>query len=105
MVGVIVQLPFLHRAVRLPILARLWIPDDRDRTPFLLARELLDLSTGHLGDRPMHLVGDAAYIGKPLRGPPTHVTVTARLRSDAALYQPAPADAAAHAAEATGCRD
>ena len=89
-VGVIVHLPFVTRAVCLPILARLWLPGERDRTPLLLARELLDLTTGHLGDRPVHLVGDAAYIGKPLRGLPAHVTVTARLRSDAALYQPAP---------------
>src|SRR6266542_409415 len=31
-----------------------------------------------------------AYIGKPLQGLPTHVTVTARLRANAALYMPAP---------------
>jgi hypothetical protein len=89
-VGVIVHLPFLTRAVCLPILARLWIPGDPDHTPLILARELLDQVTGHLGDRPVHLVGDAAYIGKPLRGLPAHVTVTARLRADAALYAPAP---------------
>jgi hypothetical protein len=89
-VGVVVHLPFLTRAVCLPILARLWIPGDPDHTPLQLARELLDLVVAHLGDRPVHLVGDAAYIGKPLRGLPAHVTVTARLRSDAALYQLAP---------------
>src|SRR5919198_547993 len=89
-VGVFVPLPFLNRAVCLPILARLWLPGDPDRTPLVLARELLDLATGHLGERPVHLVGDAAYIGKPLRGLPTHVTVTARLRCDAALYELAP---------------
>jgi hypothetical protein len=66
------------------------LPGDPDRTPLLLARGLLDLVTGHLGDRPVHLVGDAAYVGKPLQALPAHVTVTARLRCDAALYQPAP---------------
>jgi hypothetical protein len=86
-VGVICHLPFLDRAVCLPILARLWIPGDPDHTPLQLARGLLDLVCGHLGDRPVHLVGDAAYIGKPLRGLPAHVTVTARLRSDAALHE------------------
>src|SRR6266498_3638037 len=86
-VGVIVHLPFLHRAVCLPVLARLWLPGDPDHTPLQLARGLLDLVTAHLGDRPIHLVGDAAYIVKPLQGLPTHVTVTARLRSDAALHQ------------------
>jgi hypothetical protein len=89
-VGVVCRLPFLRRAVCLPILARLWLPGDPDHTPLQLARGLVDLVCGHLGDRPVHLVGDAAYIGKPLRGLPAHVTVTARLRSDAALYQPAP---------------
>jgi DDE superfamily endonuclease len=89
-VGVIIRLPFLDRAVCLPILARLWIPGDPDHTPLILARELVDLVTAHVGDRRVHLVGDAAYIGKPLRGLPAQVTVTARLRSDAALYAPAP---------------
>jgi hypothetical protein len=49
-VGVIVHLPFVHRAVCLPILARLWIPGDPDHTPLQLARELVDLATSHLGD-------------------------------------------------------
>src|SRR6266508_4467278 len=57
---------------------------------WVVARELLDLVVAHVGDRPVHLVGDAAYIGKPLQGLPAQVTVTARLRCDAALYQPAP---------------
>src|SRR6266545_2712669 len=73
-VGVIVHLPFVTRAVCLPILARLWQPGDPDHTPLILARELLDLVCGHLGDRPVHLVGDAAYIGKPLQGLPKRVT-------------------------------
>ncbi len=89
-VGVIVHLPFLTRAVCLPVLARLWVPGERDHTPLVLARELLDLVVAHVGDRPVHLVGDAAYIGKPLQGLPDHVTVTARLRCDAALYAPPP---------------
>src|SRR6266536_2866970 len=89
-VGVIFYLPFLRRAVCLPVLARLWLPGDPDHTPLQLARELLDLVVGHLGDRPVHLVGDAASVGKPLRGLSAHVTVTARLRCDAALYAPAP---------------
>jgi hypothetical protein len=89
-VGVIGRLPFLDRAVCLPILARLWLPGDPDHTPLLLARELLDVVVAHVGDRRVDLVGDAADIGKPLQGLPAHVTVTARLRCDAALYKPAP---------------
>jgi hypothetical protein len=34
----------------------------------------------------VHLVGDTAYAGKILRGLPRQVTVTTRLRADAALY-------------------
>ena len=89
-VGVICHPPFLTRAVCLPILARLWLPGDRDHTPLVLARELVDLVVNHIGDRPVHLIGDAAYIGKPLRALPAQVTVTARLRADAALYKPPP---------------
>jgi DDE superfamily endonuclease len=89
-VGVICHPPLLRRAICLPILARLWIPGERDHTPLVLARELVDLVVAHVGDRRVDLVGDAAYIGKPLQGLPAQVTVTARLRCDAALYQPAP---------------
>jgi DDE superfamily endonuclease len=89
-VGAIAHLPFVTRAVCLPILARLWIPGDSDHTPLILARELVDLVVHHVGDHPLHLVGDAAYIGKPLQALPAQVTVTARLRCDAALYAPPP---------------
>jgi DDE superfamily endonuclease len=104
-VGVICHPPFLGRAICLPILARLWIPGERDHTPLVLARELLDLVVAHAGDRRVDLVGDAAYIGKPLQGlPPGHRH--RRLRCDAALYQPArpqPATAAARGSKATTC--
>jgi DDE superfamily endonuclease len=85
--GIIVHLPGVTRAVCLPVLARLWIPGDPDHTPLKLARDLIDLTTAHLGDRPVDLVGDAAYIGEGFRHLPAQVTVTARLRCDAALYQ------------------
>jgi hypothetical protein len=86
-VGIVVHLPLVTRAVCLPVLARLWVPGNPQHTPLKLARELLEVITDHLGDRPVHLVGDAAYIGEHLRDLPTHVTVTARLRCDAALYE------------------
>src|SRR6266540_4152045 len=40
-----------------------------------------------LGDRRVDLVCDGAYAGKALRQLPRQVTVTTRLRADAALYQ------------------
>src|SRR5215211_3959705 len=98
--GILIHVPFMaHRPLCLPVLCRLWQPvlcrlwqpGDPDRTPAVLARELLDLLTEQFPTRAVHLVGDAAYATSAWRGLPGRVTVTARLRCDAALYQPAPA--------------
>ena len=86
-VGVLVDLPFLpYRPVCLPILARLWWPG---HTPgrLELAVELVTVICGHLGPRRVDLICDGAYAGKALRQLPRQVTVTTRLRADAALYQ------------------
>ena len=86
-VGVLVDLPLVpHRPVCLPILARLWWPG---HTPgrLELAVELVTVICGHLGDRRVDLVCDGAYAGKALQELPSQVTVTTRLRADAALYQ------------------
>lgn len=88
--GVLVDLPMLpHRPVCLPILARLWRPK---HTPgrLDLATELVRVVCGHLGDRRVDLVCDGAYAGRQLRELPTQVTVTCRLRADAALHRLAP---------------
>lgn len=85
-VGVLVDLPFVpHRPVCLPILARLWWPG---RTPgrLDLAVEAVTVICGHLGPhRRVDLVCDGAYAGKALQRLPRQVTVTTRLRADAAL--------------------
>jgi DDE superfamily endonuclease len=86
-VGVLVDLPFLpHRPVCLPVLARLWWPK---HTPgrLELATDLVRVICGHLGPRRVDLVCDGAYAGKALRELPQQVTVTCRLRADAALYR------------------
>jgi DDE superfamily endonuclease len=86
-VGVLVDLPFLpHRPVCLPILARLWWPK---HTPgrLDLATDLVTVICQHLGPRRVDLLCDGAYAGKALRELPCQVTVTTRLRADAALYQ------------------
>jgi DDE superfamily endonuclease len=87
-VGVLVDLPMLpHRSVCLPVLARLWWPG---HTPgrLELAVELVTSICGRLGPRRrVDLVCDGAYAGKALRHLPPQVTVTTRLRADAALYQ------------------
>jgi len=106
-VGVLVRLPFVpHRLVCLPVLARLWQPTktkttkgsktrqakaSKDRPAKLtLARQLVEQVCARHPDRQVHLVGDAAYIGRTWRNPPATLTVTSRLRCDAALYQLAP---------------
>jgi DDE superfamily endonuclease len=86
-VGVLVELPFVaHRQVCLPVLARLWQPRQPGRGKLDLACELVSLIAGRYPDRQVHLVGDAAYAGKTLRCLPKQVTVTTRLRADAALH-------------------
>jgi hypothetical protein len=88
--GVLVDLPMLpHRPVCLPILARLWRPK---HTPgrLDLATELVRVVCQHLGTRRVDLVTDGAYAGRQLRDLPAQVTVTCRLRADAALHRLAP---------------
>jgi hypothetical protein len=86
-VGVLVDLPMVpHRPVCLPILARLWWPG---HTPgrLELALEVVKLICEHLGPCRVDLVLDGAYACKALQALPRQVTVTTRLRADAALYQ------------------
>ncbi len=91
MLGVPAHLPSVpQRAVCLPVLARLWRPRQPGRTKLTLACELVGLAAARVGDRPVQLVADAAYDVRALRQLPAHVTVTTRLRCDAALYELAP---------------
>jgi hypothetical protein len=105
--GVIVDLPMTSRPVCLPILARLWTPGDPARTPLKLARELLEVLTNHLGDRGVHLVGDAAYIGAAMRGlPPRSPSPPGCTPTPRCTPCPQPAPAAsedAHACGVSGC--
>ena len=99
-VGIVVRLAFLERAVCLPVLFGLWQPKrkqipagrpdpERPSKP-VLARELIDLLADRLGDRMIHVVGDAAYATSAARGLPARATLTSRLRSNAALYARTP---------------
>ena len=101
-VGVCVKLPFLERTVCLPVLFRLWRPrrpeyadagkpdPERPGKP-VMAREMIDLLAGRLPGRRIDLVGDAAYASEAWRGlDPSIVTVTSRLRANAAIYAPTP---------------
>jgi hypothetical protein len=99
-VGIVVRLPFLDRAICLPVLFRLWQPKrkgiatgkpdpERPSKP-VLAREMIDLLAGRLDGRAIDVVGDAAYATSAARGLPGRVSLTSRLRSNAAIYAPAP---------------
>ncbi|MCA1680097.1 MAG: transposase, partial [Actinobacteria bacterium] len=94
-VGIVVRLAFLDRAVCLPVLFRLWQPrrkqipkgkpdPERPSKP-ALAREMVDLLAARL-DRELDVVGDAAYASGAWRGLQGPVTVTSRLRSNAAIF-------------------
>jgi DDE superfamily endonuclease len=100
-VGICVTLPFLERTVCLPVLLRLWRPrrgehakidkpdPERPGKP-AMAREMTCLLAARLPGRRIDVVGDAAYATEAWRGLPAQVTITSRLRANAAIYQPAP---------------
>src|ERR1019366_9332496 len=95
------MLPFLERTVCLPVLFRLWHqrrpayakadkPDPERPGKPAMARELVDLLAERLSGRRIDLVGDAAYATEAWRGLGATVTVTSRLRANAAIYKPTP---------------
>jgi hypothetical protein len=101
-VGICVRLPMLDRTVCLPVLFRLWQPrrpeyakadkpDPQRPGKPVMAREMIDLLAARLPGRRIDLVGDAAYATEAWKGLPATVTVTSRLRANAAIYAPAPA--------------
>jgi len=83
------------RAVGLPVLFRLFEPKDdahpdRPSQPEL-ARTLINLVLERFPRRIVELVMDGAYASKAWRGLPDRVTVTTRMRGNAALHELAPA--------------
>jgi len=82
------------RPVGLPILFRLFRPKDdehpdRPSQP-VLARTLIDMVLERFPGRTVELVMDGAYATKAWRGLPARVTVTTRMRSNAAVFALAP---------------
>jgi DDE superfamily endonuclease len=86
--GLVVTVAFMTRPVCLPVLFRLWKP--KGATKLVLARQLIDTLADRYPDRNIHVVADAAYATRELRGLPARVTVTSRLRRNAVLYDLAP---------------
>jgi hypothetical protein len=82
------------RPVGLPILFRLFRPKDdehpdRPSQP-VLARMLIDMVLARFPARVVELVMDGAYATKAWRGLPDRVTVTTRMRCNAAVFALAP---------------
>lgn len=94
-VVLVVQLDCLGgRAVGLPVLFRLFRPKeeahpDRPSQPEL-GRALADMIIKRFGGRAVELVMDGAYATKAWRGLPERVTVTTRMRANAAVFKLAP---------------
>jgi DDE superfamily endonuclease len=88
--GIVVSLPMTDRPVCLPVLARLVRKNTVSGSRLWLAAQMVTALAEALPGRRIHVVADAAYAGKELRGLPEQVSWTTRLRKDAALYQPAP---------------
>ena len=96
----------------LPVMFRCWQPKRKQfakgkRDPERpgkpeLAREMIDLLAARLPDRQIHVVGDAAYASEAWRGLTGRVTVTSRLRSNAAIYDRAAARPVNKAGPASG---
>ncbi len=74
----------MTRPVCPPVLFRLWRP--KGVTKLVLVRQLIDTLAGRYPDRNIDVVADAAYATRGLRHLPERVTVTCRLRANAALY-------------------
>jgi hypothetical protein len=94
-VVLVVQLPCLGgRPVGLPVLLRLFRPKDdlhpdRSSQPEL-ARTLVDMVLARFPGRVVELVMDGAYASRAWQGLPGRVTVTTRMRANAAVFKLTP---------------
>lgn len=89
--AIIVWLPMVKRPVAVPVLAKLVIKDTCSPSRLWLACRMAQMLEEALPGRAIHVVADAAYAGKELKGLPPGITWTTRLRKDAALYDLPPA--------------
>jgi hypothetical protein len=89
--AIVVRLGILDRPIALPVGFALVRKNSDDSSRLVLARRLVEALAVALPGRRIHVVADSAYAGKALRGLPQSVTWTTRLRSNASLYELAPA--------------
>lgn len=96
--AVLVPVPFSHRAWALPVLFRLYrtvkeceAKQQPHQKKTELARELLTLMVGWVGERRLEVAADAAYCNDTvLRGQPKSVVLFGAMRPDAVLTAPPP---------------
>ena len=105
-VGVVVHVPFMNRAVCMPVRITLWTPkpktqDRKGKTrqdttavaakncpsKVAIAKTAVLSIAARYPDRAICVTGDAAYVSQALRGMPTRVSWTSRLRCNAALHE------------------
>jgi hypothetical protein len=89
-VGLVVTVPFLARAICLPILFRLHTPKSGTSKPDT-AHALTTLLAPAFPTRTIHVVADAAYKGPAWKTLPSTITFTTRLAVNAVLYDLPPA--------------
>ena len=89
--AVIVRLPMVNRPVAVPVLAKLVIKGMTSASRLWLGRRMAQMLAGVLAGRDTHVVADAAYAGKELKGLPPGITWATWLRKDAASYELSPA--------------
>src|SRR6266568_6134045 len=88
-VGLVVTVPFMGRAVLLPVLFRLYTPKHGpSKTEH--ASSMVNLLSRAFVERRIHVVADALYRGPAWRNLPGNVTFTTRLSNTAVLYGPRP---------------
>jgi DDE superfamily endonuclease len=93
--GLVLELPCLQgRPVCLPVLFRLFRPKTTQypgrASQAELAREMVELILARVPDRPVQLLFDGLYGTRAWRSLPDRVSLITRLRSTAAVYEPAP---------------
>lgn len=88
--AIVVRLAFLDRPVALPVGFALVRKGSEDASRLEAACRLVTALAQALPGRRIDVVADSAYAGKALSSLPEAVTWTTRLRSNAALYEPAP---------------
>jgi len=87
--GLVVDLPGVSRPLCLPVLFRLWTP--KKTTKIVYARRIVTLLAEQFPARTVHVVADAAYASKDLRGLPAGITWTTRVRRNAVFHDLTPA--------------